>query len=238
MLRLGLVALIATFGSLHSAQAAALSQDAVREAIAQTAKRNLPDTLLEIEVRSLKVYGDLDVPAGVPELRVLGRGDWLGRVRLEIEVSVDGAPVGTVSASVELVGYVEIPVLRRSAGKGVRLGRTHFTSLTRPLDFVPAGALQTVDELVGRTLRRDLRLGAVVREADLEVKVDARRGRPVTIVLRSGALTIKADGVIREDGRIGSWVDVATKGGTKLRGLLVSPDVVELGSGAAIRGTP
>jgi len=218
------------------ASAAPLDDVQVRDAIVAAAQAGLPDTVVAVEARGLKVYGDLDVPADV-ELRVLGSGEWLGRVRLEIEVTSDGEPVGTIPTSVELVGFVEIPVLRRSAGKGTRLGREHVSSLTRPLDAVPNGAVATVQELIGRTVKRDLRLGAVVRESDLETRVDARRGRPVTVRLSSGAMRIRTTGTLQEDGGLGSWVGVVTATGAELRGLLVAPDVVELALGPVAGGS-
>jgi len=218
------------------ASAGSLDQGQVRDAIEAAAQRNLPDTVVQVEARDLKVYGDLDV-SGEVELRVLGTGEWLGRQRLEVEVTVAGATVGTVPASVEIVGFVEIPVLRRSAGKGTRLRLDHISSLTRPLDAVPSGAVPTVGDLVGRTVKRDLRLGSVVRESDLAARVDARRGRPVTVRLSSGAMRIQTTGVLQEDGGVGAWVGVVTAAGAELRGLLIAPDVVELALGPATGGS-
>ena len=219
------------------ASAAGLPEDAVRSAIVEAARRNLPDTVLEIEARSVNVYGTVDVPTGVqPELRVLGRGDWLGRVRLELEVSASGKVLGTVPASVEIVGYIDVPVLRRSMGRGTRIGPQDLSSIARPLDSVPTGTISDMDGLMGRVVKRDLKLGATVRAGDLEKRIDARRGRPVTLRLNADSLRIQSTGVLQEDAGIGSWVVVETESGSELRGLLVAPDVVEVSIGPATGG--
>ena len=146
-------------------------------------------------------------------------------------MSSGGAVLGTVPTSVELIGFVDVPVLRRSAGKGTRLGADHVSSLTRPLDSIPSGAVSTRSGLLGRTVKRDMRLGTMVREADLETRVDARRGRPITVRLSTGSLRIETRGVLAEDGGVGSWVGVVTAAGAELRGLLVAPGVVEIDYG-------
>lgn len=212
------------------AVAATLDPTTVAEAIEAAAKANLPDTVVRVDARSVKVFGDLEVPTDA-DLRVLGGGEWLGRVRLEVEVSSDGAVLGTVPTSVEIIGFVDVPVLRRSAGKGTRLVADHVSSLTRPLDSIPSGAVSTLSGLLGRTVKRDMRLGTMVREADLETRVDARRGRPITVRLSAGSLRIETKGVLAEDGGVGAWVGVVTAAGAELRGLLVAPGVVELDYG-------
>jgi flagella basal body P-ring formation protein FlgA len=93
-----------------------------------------------------------------------------------------------------------------------------------------------MDGLMGRVVKRDLKLGATVRAGDLEKRIDARRGRPVTLRLNADSLRIQSTGVLQDDADIGSWVVVETESGSELRGLLVAPDVVEVSIGPATGG--
>ena len=211
------------------------TEDAVRAAVVSAARANLPDTVVDVELRTIKLTGDVDVPAGVAsELRVIGRGQWLGRTRLDVEVSVGDDVLGTLQASVDIVGYVDVPVLCRSAARGSRIRESGVSLLRRPLDAVPAGVVQTAQELIGRTVRRDLRLGALVTESDLEDQVDAIKGSVVEVQLSSGALLIRMDAVLEEDSRIGAWVEVVAANGQEIRGLLVSPRIVRLTTGPTL----
>jgi flagella basal body P-ring formation protein FlgA len=89
--------------------------------------------------------------------------------------------------------------------------------------------LLDASSIVGRVPSRDLSLNQLVREADLEDRVDARRGDSVTLVLRRGALRVSGSGTLRNDARIGDSVLVlAAAGREPLPGVLVSPDTVEL----------
>ena len=56
------------------ASAATLDPTTVAEAIEAAAKANLPDTVVRVDARSVKVFGDLEVPTDA-DLRVLGGGN-------------------------------------------------------------------------------------------------------------------------------------------------------------------
>jgi flagella basal body P-ring formation protein FlgA len=197
----------------------------ITEAIRVEARRNLPDTVVEVEVYDVSVRGDLEVPDGAG-LRVRGGGeeDWIGRV------SVDLICAGrTVKATAEVAALVEVPVLRRPVARGEPLAAEDVGVARRDVSDLPSGLIMSVAAVVGRVPKKDLGLNRVVKEGDLEDRADAERNQPVTLLLRSGGLRVTAPGVLRKDARVGDLVEaVFTSTGRVVRGILIAPDIVEI----------
>jgi flagella basal body P-ring formation protein FlgA len=212
------------------AEAAPLDPELVRVAIAAEARRSLPDTVVEVAVDDLFLRGSVDVAAD-PFLRVRADAseDWVGTVAVDVVVPVAGGESRSIRATCTVTPYVEMPVLRRAVAHGTAISAADLATSRRPADSLPAGVLLDASSIVGRVPSRDLSLNQLVREADLEDRVDARRGDSVTLVLRRGALRVSGSGTLRNDARIGDSVLVlAAAGREPLPGVLVSPDTVEL----------
>lgn len=220
-----ILAVLVTLGAASAASAAELDAGSAAAAIQAEARRNLPDTVVEVEVLDVSLHGSLAVPDGASvRVRASGDQDWIGRV--SVELLAGGA---SVRATADVAAWVEVPVLRRPVAHGVRIVALDLAVGRRDASALPGGLLMDASDLVGRVPRRDLGLGQVVREADLESAPDGQRDRPVTLVLGRGALRITAAGVLREDGDVGDWVEVAQgRSGVVVQGILVSPDVVEV----------
>ncbi len=225
---------LAAVGFLTAAPAAAapLDREQVRDAVQEAARLNLPDTVVQIEVHDLTVRSSLEVPPHtVIGLRVRAQGgeDWLGSVGLTIDVSAEGRVLRSVPVTAEITGMIEVPVLRNAVARGSALGPMDLAIARREVSTLPRGTIRDTRKLLGRTLRRDLSINQIVKESDLEVRVDAKRNRVVTLVLQTEALRILAPGILREDARIGDLVSVlATDTRRVVHGILRSPDLVEI----------
>lgn len=207
------------------AVAAELDLALVAEAIRQEARRNLPDTVVEVEVYDVNVRGDLEVPAGA-SLRVRGAGDedWIGRVSVELMSGGKSA-----RAIAEVAAYVEVAVLRRPVARGERIEAGDVTVARRNASDLPSGLVLSVDALTGRIPKRDLGLNQVVKVGDLEERTDTARNHPVTLLLRTAGLRVTAPGVLRKGGCVGDLVEaVFTSTGGVVRGVLITPDIVEI----------
>jgi len=221
---------------------AELDVDLVKAAIVAQARRALPDTVVEIEVHSVYLRGSVDLPAAArPEVRVRADGDedWIGRIGVEVEVSDNGRLVKTLKATAEVAAFIEVAVLRNPVARGERIRRDDLSVTRRDVADFPGGIITWTDALVGRTPKRDLALGSLVRHADLEDQADAQRNQPVTLLIRSGSLRVTAPGVLRADAQVGDLVEVvATSTKQTVYGILVSEDVVEIPTVDATVGRP
>lgn len=210
--------------------AAPLSPSRAGVAVAEAARRNLPASVVEIEVLGVSVRAPLDVPeAAVLRVRAAPDEPWLGQVAVDIDVFDGGTLLGTVPAVAQVLGWAEVPVLQTPIARGAAVEAPQVGLVRREVDGLQAGWILDARRLVGRVARRDLPLGQPVRDQDLEAPIDARRMQPVTIVVWRGGMRLSSPGVLRADARIGDLVAVWNEG-TKVeqRGVLKSNDVVEL----------
>ena len=217
--------LTALLGALAVPASARADAGAVIEAIRQEAVRSLPDTVVEVEVYDVVVRGDLEVPEGASiRVRASGDEDWIGRVSVELLCAGSSA-----RATADVAAYVEVPVLRRPVARGEQITADDVTVARRNADDLPTGMVLSSAALDGRVPKKDLRLNQVVKVADLEERADSRRNHPVTLLVRSGGLRITAPGVLRRDARVGDLVEaVFTTTGGVVRGVLITPDIVEI----------
>ncbi len=224
------------------AAAADLDAEVVRAAIERQARRALPDTVVEIEIHSVSVRGSVDVHAGVvPDVRVRAAGDedWIGRIGVDLDVSAGGRLIKTVAATADVAAYIEVAVLRNPVARGERIERNDVSVTRRDVADFPGGIITWTEALIGRTPKRDLALGSMVRHADLEQKADAQRNQPVTLLIRSGSLRVTSPGVLRKDAQVGDLVEVvSTATNETVYGVLVSDDVVEIPTVDATVGRP
>ena len=222
--------LAATMALLLPGLAQARADSSVRTALEQAARRALPDSVVEIELHGLSTRGSIEVPEGAElRVRVGGDEDWLGRVAAEVDVSLGGEPLGTITALAEIAAYVQVPVTRGVLSRGSALGPSDLAVARRDVGTLPRGAILDPAVLLGRELKRDLGLNQLVRESDLEERLDALRNQPVMLVLASGSLRVTAQGILKRDARLGDLVEVlALSTKTTVYGLLTAPGTVEL----------
>lgn len=207
------------------ALAADLDLATAAEAIQLEARRNLPDTVVEVEVYDVVVRGTLQVAEGA-RVRVRGAGDedWIGKV--SVQLSSGGS---TARATAEVAAFVEIPVLRRPVARGERIDPADLAVARRNADDLPSDMVLSADALAGRVPKRDLGLNQVVKQGDLEDRTDSSRNHPITLLIRTGGLRITAPGLLRKDARVGDMVEaVFTTTGVVVRGVLITPDIVEI----------
>jgi flagella basal body P-ring formation protein FlgA len=223
------------------ADAAPLTEAVIRPTLESAARRALPDSVVEVEIVAVSLRGNVDAPADATfRLRTRGDEDWVGTVPADLDVWSSGAVVGTVPLVLEVVPWVEVPVLRQGVPRGERLHADRIGRARRPLDGLSAGVVLDPARVVGRVAKRDLGLNQPLKDADLEERVDAMRNQPVRIVVARNGLRLTSPGLLREDARIGEAVSVWNEG-TKVeqKGVLTAPDTVQLPSlGPVALGNP
>jgi len=215
-----------------SAVAGSIDSEQLRAVVETAALRNLPDTVVAVEVQRITLQGAVSIPGGVePSIRVLAAGDddWVGTTSLDLEINVPDQPTIHARVIADLVVFIEVPVLRHPVGRSQEVTINDLALVQRDADRLPSGVLRDPRALIGRVAKRDLGLNQVIRESDLMERVDAARRRIVTLMLKRGNLTITAPGVLKTNARIGDLVEVFSTTTRKgVFGVLVTPDLVEV----------
>lgn len=135
----------------------------------------------------------------------------------------DGGHRVSLAVRPEVAGWVSVPMVD---GDVLRGGLVRIRSGEAPVGTVAASLP------VGRAVRaaRDLRDGEPVTPGLVEPMPDADAGAQVVVVARSGDLEIRAPGRLIAASQVGESTRVANLAtGVVLRGVLVAPDVVEVG---------
>jgi flagella basal body P-ring formation protein FlgA len=91
------------------------------------------------------------------------------------------------------------------------------------------GALTTIPQVVGQTLKTTVRLGAPIRDRDLVQTSMVKKGETVTIIAQGGGLKISALGLSRQNGALGQTISVVNQDSKKtIAARVIGPGMVEV----------
>jgi flagella basal body P-ring formation protein FlgA len=99
---------------------------------------------------------------------------------------------------VDLSGRIELmtttPRLSKTLPAGAILDRSDFEMASVPLATADAGGFAAIDQLVGKQLLHQSRLGVMLRPGDVDEPTVVSRNDLVTVYLHSGAMTLTVKG--------------------------------------------
>jgi flagella basal body P-ring formation protein FlgA len=164
-------------------------------------------------LRAVELPAPIRLPTGAWMARVVppAGAALLGRVRLQLDLAVDGQPVRSawVVADVGLQADVILP--RRPVGRGEVLGPDDVAVERRDLADLPRGVLTALEDAVGQMTRTPLTPGAAIRREQLAAPAAVRRGDVVLLVAERGGLRLTAPGEVRHDAAVGEQVEVTNR---------------------------
>ena len=130
-----------------------------------------------------------------------------------------------VSGSLDML--VEVPHLAASLKADIEMKRV-------PLDFADQSGVESLDDLVGKQLRRNSRAGVMLKAADVTEPLAVRRNTQVTVLLRTGPMTLTVIGQSLGDAVSGQPVQVMNTVTRKiLNGVATANGTVEITTAAA-----
>jgi len=190
-----------------------VSESAVRQIIegflAETLGMGAGDAVL----RSVELPGLIRVPAGTYAARVLAPPGMplLGRVRLQVEFSLDDRPVKSVWITADIGLYGAVVVATRPVGRGELVSAADVTVDRLDLSQVARGVVTDVGDVAGRLARTPLIPYTPIRRDQLESPAAVRRGDVVLLVAERNGLRITAPGEVRADAGLGEQVRVVNR---------------------------
>jgi flagellar basal body P-ring formation protein FlgA len=220
------------------------SRDIGSDAIAQqlmgeiAAREPVADAELELDNPGLHLVVPADAPSSIA-IDGLAIDRRSGRIS-----AIVSAPAGDPAAARRritghLVFHVEVPVLNRVIAPGAIIGLDDLVTVKLRRDRLAADVASDPQQMVGKTPRRPVQIGAPVRLADLERPILVHKGELVTILLATANLQLTAQGKALEDGAKDALVHIAnTKSNRVIDATVVAAGTVGVSTpGASVQHT-
>ena len=177
-----------------------MSEIAAREPVA--------DAELELDNPSLYLAVPADAPSSIA-IDGLAIDQRSGRVS-----AIVSAPAGDPAAvrrriTGHLVFHVEVPVLDRVIAPGATIEADDLATVKVRRDRLGTDVASDPQQIVGKTPRRPLQIGAPVRLGDLERPLLVHKDELVTILFATANLQLTAQGKALEDGAKDALVHIA-----------------------------
>jgi flagella basal body P-ring formation protein FlgA len=208
-----------------------VSETAVRQVVERFVAEALGERARDAVVRAIEVPGRLHVPAGAYDARVLlpPGAPILGRTRLQLEVTVDGAVAKTAWITADVGLFGPVVVATRPVGRGEVLAADDLAVDRRDLSQMPRGVVTDPADALAHVTRAPLMANAPVRLEQLHAPMAVRRGDVVQLVAARGSLRITTPGEVRDDAGVGEQVRVVNRSTRKeLYGRVLDGGTVEV----------
>jgi flagella basal body P-ring formation protein FlgA len=217
----------------HAALAGAPPRETITsEEIARQLQRELGDRLpsgrveLDLDNPSLRIA----VPAGDPPAVGVDNVVYdarTGRVSADVTASADAADAEPVRVTGRVYRMIDMPVLTHPIAPGDVITARDVETIAVRSERLTQNFVGTEAELLGKTPRRSIRPGELVRPADLQVPIVIHKGELVTVVLQAPGMTLTAQAKALADGTQGSAIRVSnTRSGRMLEATVIGPGTV------------
>lgn len=182
-----------------------------------------------IGFRSLELPGPFQVPAGKLSCEVHPSDPQiLGSRRFTLIFRVDGQVVRNTALRGELEAIAPVVIAAGELRRGTILAQSDLNLAEMDLAGVRNPCADPA-ELIGKKLKRTVRLGEAIDRQAVEFPAVISRGDLVTLTARKGALVLSATGVAREDGNAGETIVVRNSASQKdVRARVAGPGTVEV----------
>src|SRR5262245_3740996 len=132
-----------------------VGEDAVRDVVERFLRETLGPGAGDGVLRSISIAGPVLLPAGPYRARVIAPpgAPLLGRVRLQVEFSVEDRPVRTVWVTADIGLYAPVVVVRRPIARGETIAPADLSVERRDLSQLPRGIVSDLAEAAGRIAR-------------------------------------------------------------------------------------
>lgn len=163
---------------------------------------------VELRFASLVLPDPYEVPQGRIDHQVVpAKPGVIGSRRFTLLTRVDGQIISNQSIRVELEALAEIAVAAGSLRRGQVLGSGDIELRYQDISRLKEPVFAT-DEIVGKRMKRSVRLGEPLQKQQVEFPPLIKRGERVVIEARSRGLLLSAAGEAKQDGRAGEAIRV------------------------------
>jgi len=207
-----------------------LETDRIRDAIGDALAQNghSKDLSIELDNPTAKIVlpGDADATMKITGLR---HDPSNGRFLVEIAAPAEGIAQTELRLTGRAVEMAEIPVLRHRVSPGDIISAEDIDWISVRADNLSRNSARDLRDLLGKTPRRPLRVGEVIRTSELEAPTIVTKNSLVTIRLNSERMVLTVQGRALEDGTSDEAIRVMnTKSNKVVNARVVDPGTVEV----------
>jgi flagella basal body P-ring formation protein FlgA len=183
-----------------------VSEETFRDLYFDHIREHLGDQ--EFEIKDFKVRGLDPYPVGDMAFSVQSsrQGKAKGRVRLQVDVSVDNVSHGRVSVSGWVDVYDTVVCSTRNLTRGDILLPGDLRLKRLNVSKIPDNYLTRMELAPGMRLKQNIKSGGYLRESVLENPPLVKKGDNVTLVAFKGDMRIKAIGIASQAGGLGDQI--------------------------------
>lgn len=170
---------------------------------------------VELHVKSVTLPKAYKVPEGRIDHQVIpAKPGVIGSKRFTLITRVDGKTVSNRSIRIELEALAEVAVTTSALRRGAILGPENIELRYQDISKLKEPIFYS-DEIIGKRLKRSVRLGDPLQAHQIEFPPVIKRGERVVIKAVSRGLTLTAAGEARQDGRSGEAIRVMNSSSRK-----------------------
>ena len=134
-----------------------------------------------------------------------------------------------ITGSLDLM--VEVPHLANSLEAGTVLSAADIEMKKVPVDYADTTGIENIDQLVGKSLRRNARVGLMLKASDVTEPLVIKRNANVLVLFHSGPMVLSVQGLALGDASAGQPVQVLNTVSKKiLNGVATAGGTVEVGT--------
>jgi len=123
----------------------------------------------------------------------------------------------------------DMPVLTRAVMPGETIRESDIGWAPFPMRQLRSNAIDGIDQLVGRTVRRPLQPGQLLNVVDVKTPLAVKKGAAVAMKLKAGPMQLIAGGRALENGGVGDTIRVMNLASRQtIDAVIVSTDTVEV----------
>jgi len=182
---------------------------------------------VELRFTSMRLPDPISVPSGHLEFQVIpAKPSVIGSRRVTLLTRVDNQVVSNRSIRVEIEALAEILVAADNLRRGDIIDETNAIFQQQDIARLKQ-PLFTADEVLGKQLKRSVRLGQPILRKQVEFPPLVERGDRVVIRVERGSMLLTAAGEAKQDGVLDETIRVQNiNSGQEIRCRVLAPGLV------------
>ncbi len=167
---------------------------------------------VELRFKSMSLPHAYRVAKGAIDYQVVpAKPGVIGSQRMTLLTRVDGQVVSNQSIRVKLEALADIVVSSSTLRRGAVLGPEDIELSYQDISHMK-GPIFSLEEIVGKRLKRSVRLGEPLQKQQVEFPPVIKRGERVIIQAKKHGFILTAAGEAKQDGLTGDSIRVVNKG--------------------------
>jgi flagella basal body P-ring formation protein FlgA len=194
----------------YAAPMTKIDQDTMKGIIVAHIEKNMPWPKGSVRIEFATGTSGVTLPGKEITYRVVNkrREDYIGHSMFTVRFYNKGVFVKKQAVRVKLDVLKGVVVSSKFLSKDTRISPDDIRLVNKWFDRIPARVVTNLDDVVGQTLRTNVKLNTEITRSMLQNLPVVKKGKLVRIVLQKGPLKISTIGLSNQDGETGDLIRV------------------------------